>query len=484
MAKKYYNYGALSVGATFTTADTTKASAIGATTTAITNGTLTVSSDAPTGLVNSVEGTTQSVSGTCYITETITATGVLSVSIYWKMPTSVGTLGAALFFAENAGNRQMAMTLLSTEQMRFQNASGVTLFDTTFSGGFVAGQWYRTDFHLTQGTTTTGRLVANTYTEHSNTPLTGTTYDSGTTVDMGTLTITKLRHGPRAATSTADENIRVRMGYDPASAYLMGPQLAATSTIAGSGTLTTTGVVGKTTTASLAGTGSLTAAGVVGTVASATIAGTGTLTAAGTAAGSGVNGASTLSGTGSLAASGVVGKVSSASITGTGTFTDPGVVGKLGSATVAGTGTFTTTKVLGLTGSATILGSGSLSSAGSAGKVASATVAGTGTILADSTPVLLTSDALLDGVGHIVATGVVSRRIGGTLAGTGTILAGGYVSLTSTATVTGTGSIAVSGAVHAADRDITVVVYGPLSESHRLTGPLSDTLKLYGPIGE
>jgi hypothetical protein len=464
MARKNYNYGALSVGATFTNADTTKASAIGATTTAISNGVLTVSSDAPTGLVNSIEGTTQSVSGTTYITETITSTGVLSVSIYWKMPTSVGTLGAALFFAENGGTRQMAVTLLSTEQIRFLNAAGATLFDTTFSGGFVAGQWYRTDFHVTQGTTTTGRLVGATYAEHSNTALTGTSYDSGTAVDMGTLGIVKIRHGTRSATSTADENIRLRVSYDPSSAYLMGPLLQATSTIAGTGTITASGVVGKTTTASLAGTGTITASRVVGTTTSSTLSGTGSITAAGSVSSPAVTGSSTLSGTGSLTAAGVVGKSTSA--------------------TVSGTGSFTTTKVLGLNTGATLTGTGSLVSSGVVGKTASVVLTGTGTLQADSTSVALSSTALLDGVGTITATGVVSRVTSASLAGTGTISAGGYVSFTSTVDLVGTGSIAVSGAVHAADRDITVKVSGPFAEYYRITGPTSDTLKLYGPLGE
>lgn len=121
--------------------------------------------------------------------------------------------------------------------------------------------------------------------------------------------------------------------------------------LAGTGTITPTGVVGARTGATLAGTGTITASGVVGVQGSATLAGTGAISASGTAAAQGFNGSASLAGVGTITASGVVGVVGTATLAGTGSITDAGIVEAVvvpveGTAVLRGTGTISASGVV------------------------------------------------------------------------------------------------------------------------------------------
>lgn len=216
---KDYNYGALSPLDTFANGDSTKAALIGATNTSVSNGSMFISADG-----KSISGTTQGSTGTSYVYEDITAAPIISFSVFWEI-TALGTIGAGLFFGGSGAGatRVCAMSLLSTEQIRFFSASGGTLFTSTVSGGFAVGK-YRTDFVVYVGTTTSnGRIVSDTYTEFGTTPITGAGYDSGTTINTGTANFTSLRHGPRTGTGTADDNVRVAMRYEVGTTTYLGP---------------------------------------------------------------------------------------------------------------------------------------------------------------------------------------------------------------------------------------------------------------------
>jgi hypothetical protein len=158
-----------------------------------------------------------------------------------------------------------------------------------------------------------------------------------------------------------------------------------TATLAGTGSITASGVVGKAASATLAGTGSISATGVVGKASTATLAGTGAISATGSVT-SGLSGSATLTGTGAISATGVVGKAATATLTGTGAVTATGVVGKVATATLAGTGAITATGTAGtsgaLTGTATLAGTGTITATGVKGLRPTATLAGTGTIAA------------------------------------------------------------------------------------------------------
>lgn len=233
MARKDYLYSALAAGTSLLNGSTTQAIALGASNIVVSNGTLVLSSDAPAGMSGSLEGVTQSTSGTSYLYETITSTTVLSMSVWWKMPTAAGTIGASMVFVGNGGTRQFVMTRTNTNQIKFFNSANGNLFTTTFSGGATFGQWYRTDFYAQQNaspTTANGTFVTSTYLDGSNTPLTGGDFSS-TTSDVGILGYTQIRQGSRTATGTADENSRIRVAYDPSAAYLMGQFVYATQTL-------------------------------------------------------------------------------------------------------------------------------------------------------------------------------------------------------------------------------------------------------------
>jgi hypothetical protein len=150
------------------------------------------------------------------------------------------------------------------------------------------------------------------------------------------------------------------------------------------------------------------------------------------------NGTATLAGTGSITASGVVGKASTATLAGTGAISATGSVtsGLSGSATLAGTGAISATGVVGKAATATLAGTGAISATGVVGKAATATLAGTGAITATGTAGTsgaLTGTATLAGTGTITATGVKGLRPAATLAGTGAIAASGAVGGTGTA---------------------------------------------------
>jgi hypothetical protein len=158
-----------------------------------------------------------------------------------------------------------------------------------------------------------------------------------------------------------------------------------TATLAGTGSISATGVEGDVATATLAGTGAITATGIVGKVSTASLAGTGAITATGSVT-SGLSGSATLAGTGSITATGVVGKAASVALAGTGAVIATGVVGKPSTATLAGTGAITATGTVGtsgaLTGTATLAGTGTITATGVKGLRPTATLAGTGAISA------------------------------------------------------------------------------------------------------
>jgi hypothetical protein len=126
--------------------------------------------------------------------------------------------------------------------------------------------------------------------------------------------------------------------------------------------------------ATLSGTGSVSTSGTVGKVAGATIAGTGSISAAGSVGTTGPSAGATVSGTGSTTSAGRVGKVSGASLAGTGSITASGVLGRRTGAVLSGTGAVTSAGVVGRSSGATVSGTGAVTASGDIGLPATAGV--------------------------------------------------------------------------------------------------------------
>lgn len=198
-------------------------------------------------------------------------------------------------------------------------------------------------------------------------------------------------------------------------------------------------------TSTLTGTDTVTTAGVVGSVAGSTLSGTGTTTLVGVR---GTVAAVSLTGTGSGTTAGVVGTVATSSLSGSGSITTAGVVGKTATATLAGTGTLSAAGIVSLSSSVTIVGTGALTAAGSvvAGGSASASLAGAGSVTVSGV-VGLFGSAALTGTATIVTAGGGNVTATGTLTGSGTITTTGVVGKVTTASIAGTGSLTASGTV-------------------------------------
>ena len=222
--------------------------------------------------------------------------------------------------------------------------------------------------------------------------------------------------------------------------YVDDVTMYATDYLDGTGTLTATGTVGKSTGSALVGTGTLTATGSRSLSTTATLAGTGSLAATGLR---GLATTATLAGTGTLAATATVAKSSDASLAGTGTLTGTGAKGSSTGATLAGTGTLTASGIAGLDTGATVAGTGTLTTTGTVGKATTATLAGTGTLTATgSTSSPGTSgDASRTGTGTLAATGVTGTSTGATLTATGSLTATATTGLSTGATLAGTGTL-------------------------------------------
>lgn len=235
MADKWYNYAAVAAGTVLANASTANPALIGATQAIASNGSLVIVADAPTGQTNCLGGTTQGVSGTSYLTETLAAAqSVVSFSWYFKITAALTLSPAQLFFA-NGGTRNFAIGFLSTNQFRIYNAANGTQFTSTISdnvgaSGFEPNVWYRLSGWMQVGTGTgDGVINCRLFRGHGTTPIANGTHSS-VTANMGTLQVTTIRHGPRSSTGTADDTIRQRVGYGNASGE-MGPQVTSAAPV-------------------------------------------------------------------------------------------------------------------------------------------------------------------------------------------------------------------------------------------------------------
>ena len=241
------------------------------------------------------------------------------------------------------------------------------------------------------------------------------------------------------------------------------------SALVGTGTLTAAGSRSLSTTATLAGTGSLAATGLRGLATTATLAGTSTLTASGIA---GLDTGATLTGTGTLTASGTVGKATTATLVGTGTLTATGSTsspGTSGDASRTGTGTLAATGVTGTSTGATLTATGSLTATATTGLSTGATLAGTGTLVASAIGALFGNASLFGTASLLFATASVGTSTGATLAATGTLTATGTVIVVDTfgdASLTGVGTLTATGTAVGpiSTDDVTVL---SVTEAHR-----------------
>lgn len=140
------------------------------------------------------------------------------------------------------------------------------------------------------------------------------------------------------------------------------------------------------TTASTAGSGAVTATGQVVKTSQASVSGTGTLTGAGEQ-GSQKTGIAAVAGSGSVSGSGVRIVTAQASVSGSGTLSGSGTRATLGKALVSGTGALSGSGLVGVHGSAAVTGSGTIRGNSVRVAIAVAVLAGQGLINASGSPV-------------------------------------------------------------------------------------------------
>lgn len=207
----------------------------------------------------------------------------------------------------------------------------------------------------------------------------------------------------------------------------------------GSGTLSTSVVVGFSVNAGLTGSGTLTCSGQVVMTGTADLSGSGTQTRSATVS---VTGSTSLSGSGTLVVSGVptnanpadfsgtgtlTTSASSPAITqqkglsGTGTLTISGVVGVSGAVSLSGSGTQGRSVVVGFSDTRAATGSGSLSAAGTLGFSGSVTLSGTGGLTTSNTRPNFAVNVGLTGSGTLSRSVVVGTTGATSLSGAGTL---------------------------------------------------------------
>lgn len=247
--------------------------------------------------------------------------------------------------------------------------------------------------------------------------------------------------------------------------------LTGTAAVSGTGALTASGLVARSSSSTLGGTGVLSSSGQVGARATAAVGGAGALTAAGQvgisagaanlvgigvigAAGSSVTGyqgaSSPLTGTGTLTANGIMARASGATVAGTGALASSGVVNRSGGATTSGAGSVTATGTVGVQGVAPLTGISFLTASGVVATRASASVAGTGSLVATGSSVAgLLGVASRTGVGTISVTSVAGRTSPTSLPGAGSLVAAGSVGRSTSAVTAGVGALSSTGRVGA-----------------------------------
>ncbi len=258
-----------------------------------------------------------------------------------------------------------------------------------------------------------------------------------------------------------------------------------TTAVTTTATVTTAGVVGKSTGATVPVTAAVTAAGITGRSTTAAVAATATVSTTGTvgaASGSALTATAGITATGTMAAAGgatvgttagvtaagVVGKSTGATVTSTAGVTASGLVATSTGSAVATTATITAAGVVSrgstatLSVSAAVTATGAVTAAGS-GNASINTTAGitaAGTVSAGQTATLTTnatittagvvgkpSPATISTTAGITATGTVATGSGATVPVTVGVTAAGVRGTTTDAMVTGTATITAAGAV-------------------------------------
>ena len=416
---------------------------------------------------------------TTFILGRVVPAGGLSGTVTFTCTGSNSTVGRALRFSYDATGYTSPSWELAAASTSFAHASS-----TTWGGTGAANINVDTDDVLVVG------LHEADDTARSATPnlgLTATGATLGTLVDVGHNVVTTggdsaisvllrpVTAGPSSAapaatlTGGAAETgggtfLRVRAkGVPPTGDY------SGSAAVSGTGSNSSSGIVGKIAGAAVAAVVAITAAGAVGTGGSASLTGTGVISASGSVA-SGVSSSASIAGTGTITKTGIVGTVAAATSAGTGAITASGVVARAAAASASGTGAITAVGRVGLTSTATISGTSAITAIGVRGGFLPGaqlftyvdvdgqpyfSETGPGDrfwhLDVDGVPYFSTTSpatvlwyADTDGNPYFVASGFVSTA---TISGTSVISAAGSRGASSAASTAGVGAITASGTV-------------------------------------
>lgn len=455
MARKTYQ--GLASGVSIGDSDTTNATALGATSTLRSNGTFaTVTITGLTGWTVGFQGNSMGTSGTTLVYETITGTNQIACQIYLKYTGALTTNDATIMWIGAGSTRMASIVSTSAEQIRLVNSAGTTIFTSSFSGGLVQDTWYRIDWRLVNGgTTSTATVELAVFAGHGTSALTGTTYSGAANFSSGQTgnTITQVRFGPRSATGVASNSIVLAVpSYDRVTGTaLLGPNSSTAyngdAAIAISGTVTAAGHREKHGASTLTGTAAVTPTGHLDAHANSTLAIGSTISAAGhvekhgaaalavgaTVSPSGhreAHGAAALALGAALTTSGIREKHGAAAFTGTATISPAGSVSHPSQGDVDLTATATLSAAGHVTkhGAAALTVGATISPAGTRGAHAAATIS----LAAGITPAGIVStdahgDTALAIGSSVTPAGHVTRHAAANISIGGTFTAGGHV---------------------------------------------------------